>query len=171
MQPVVVSVSATDNCRVAPCKIVSVTSSELPDAGNGSAASDWEITGDLTLNLRAERSGTGTGRVYTVTVECADDSGNFSAAAAHVTVPHSISDVPAPILPKPVLTLRRGGSERVLFWRAISNRTYRVQYAEDLSGNAWRDLPGDVIATGDTASKTDTTPGGAKRFYRVVPVQ
>ena len=40
------------------CRIVSVTSNEAINA------TDWKITGDLTLNLRAERSNRGTGRIY-----------------------------------------------------------------------------------------------------------
>jgi hypothetical protein len=46
------------------------------------------VTGALTLNLRAERSGTGSGRVYTIIVECVDDSGNASTAEVRVTVSH-----------------------------------------------------------------------------------
>ena len=98
MQPVTLSVSVADNCRLARSKIISITSSEPADAhGGGSTPPDWEITGDLTVKLRAERSGTGTGRIYTVTVECADDSGNLSTTVARVTVPQSISDVSTPL--------------------------------------------------------------------------
>jgi hypothetical protein len=82
MQPVTLHVSATDNCHLARSRIISVASNEA------TAAMDWEITGDLTLNLRAERSGRGGGRVYTITIECVDDSGNTSTALAQVTVPH-----------------------------------------------------------------------------------
>ena len=32
------------------------------------SGADWEIAGDLTLSLRAERAGGGSGRVYTITV-------------------------------------------------------------------------------------------------------
>ena len=48
----------------------------------------WMITGPLTLNLRAERSGTGSGRVYTIIVSCTDDAGNTSTRATQVLVPH-----------------------------------------------------------------------------------
>jgi uncharacterized delta-60 repeat protein len=55
-----------------------------------------------------------------------------------------------------------------LKWRAISNRCYRVQYVSDLSSTNWTDLPGDVYATGNTASKSDSgAPGVTQRFYRV----
>jgi hypothetical protein len=85
MRPITLRVSASDNCGVTRCRILSVTSSDVDDGGQP----DWEITGDLTLNLRAERSGNGTGRVYTITIQCTDDSGNASTAVAQVTVPAS----------------------------------------------------------------------------------
>ena len=90
MKPVEVIVSVSDNCDTEPaCKIVSVISNELINGpGDGNTAPDWEITGELTVNLRAERSGKGDGRVYTITVECTDDSENSSTETVDVTVPH-----------------------------------------------------------------------------------
>jgi len=38
--------------------------------------------------LRAERSGLGTYRVYTITVACTDASGNTSTGTVTVKVPH-----------------------------------------------------------------------------------
>jgi len=91
MVPVAVSVSVTDVCDPTPdCQIISVASNEPEDGlGDGDTAPDWIITGPLTVLLRAERSGTGTGRVYTMTVRCTDHSGNSSTATVTVTVPHS----------------------------------------------------------------------------------
>jgi hypothetical protein len=90
MAPVAVAVDVSDICDPTPtCRIVSVASSEPANgAGDGNTLVDWEITGALTLNLRAERSGKGDGRVYTITVECTDDSGNTSSTAVRVTVAH-----------------------------------------------------------------------------------
>ena len=87
--PVAVGVSVTDNCDPTPiCRIATVTSNEPEDGlGDGDTAPDWIITGDLTLDLRAERAGSGVGRIYTITISCADASGNASEAAALVTVP------------------------------------------------------------------------------------
>jgi len=66
-----------------------VTSNEpVNGTGDGDQEPDWEITGPLTVNLRAERAGTGSGRVYTLTVQCSDDSGNSSTGSVAVTVPH-----------------------------------------------------------------------------------
>ncbi len=92
MVPVAVDASVSENCVEAPmCKIISVSSNE-PEKGLGSGdkAPDWEITGDLTVNLRAERSGAGSGREYTITMECTDAVGNSSTGTVSVTVPHDL---------------------------------------------------------------------------------
>jgi probable HAF family extracellular repeat protein len=90
MVPVVLEVDATDNCDSEPvCQITSVTSNEpINGTGDGNTAPDWEITGNFTVNLRAERSGKGGGREYTITVECTDASGNSSTYTEKVIVPH-----------------------------------------------------------------------------------
>jgi len=91
MVPVVLAVSTSDNCDPNPvCRIITVSSNEPENGlGDGDTAPDWEITGDLTVNLRAERSGTGSGRVYTIMVQCTDTSGNNSTPRmVTVTVPH-----------------------------------------------------------------------------------
>jgi hypothetical protein len=91
MVPVTASATTWDNCTVAPvCKITAVSSNEPEnDLGDGDTTPDWRITGDHTVNLRAERSGTGAGRVYTVTGECKDTAGNSAPWSTTVTVPHN----------------------------------------------------------------------------------
>jgi hypothetical protein len=70
--------------------IVSVTSNEPSNgAGDGNTPADWEITGPLTLNLRAERAGNLNDRVYTITVEATDRFGNASLKSVNVIVPHN----------------------------------------------------------------------------------
>src|SRR5262249_30461849 len=86
MVPVTVTASASGcGATAATCKIVSVTSNEP-------AAGDSTITGDLTVNLRARRSGDGKGRVYTITVRCTDAAGNSTTKTVNVTVPHDQGD-------------------------------------------------------------------------------
>jgi hypothetical protein len=91
MVPVNISVSASDNSgQAVACQIISVASNEPVDGlGDGDTAPDWLITGNLTLSLRAERSGKGTGRIYTITIECSDSSGNSSTEAVAVRVPRN----------------------------------------------------------------------------------
>ena len=85
-----VTAMAVDGCDNAPeCRIVSIESNEGADArGAGRTGPDWEITGDLSAMLRAERSGSGRGRVYTILVACSDDSGNTAVESVSVLVPH-----------------------------------------------------------------------------------
>ena len=69
-------------------RLVSVTSNE-PDNGedDGNTVDDIVIVDDTTFELRAERSGTGSGRIYTITYEAEDAAGNTAVATATVTVP------------------------------------------------------------------------------------
>lgn len=92
MVPVQVTAATLDNCIAAPvCKITAVSSNEpVNGTGDGDTAPDWQITGDLTVNLRAERSGSGSGRVYSITIQCADAAGNSSPPQLVTTVvPHA----------------------------------------------------------------------------------
>ena len=86
--PVTVSVSASSACGAVSCSIVSVQSDEPENAiGDGNTAPDWNITGALKVNLRAERSGPGDGRVYTVNVQCTDTA-HTATSSTTVEVPH-----------------------------------------------------------------------------------
>jgi hypothetical protein len=89
--PVTVHAVVTDACGATSWKIVSVTSNEpVTGKGDGNTAPDWLITGPHSVSLRAERSGKGPGRVYSIYVQAVDDAGNLSTkAVVQVTVPHS----------------------------------------------------------------------------------
>jgi len=85
------SVSATDDWDQNPLiSLVSVTSND-PDngTGDGDTPDDIVVIDALTFNLRAERAGTGDGRIYTVTYQATDACGNSTQASATVTVPKS----------------------------------------------------------------------------------
>ena len=70
--------------------LVSVTSNE-PDNGDddGNTVNDIVIVDDFAFNLRAERSGIGSGRFYTITYQVTDACGNSTVATATVTVPYN----------------------------------------------------------------------------------
>jgi uncharacterized repeat protein (TIGR01451 family) len=79
----------TDNCGVPSCS-VNVTSNEpLNATGDGNTAADWSVVDAHHVQLRAERSGNGPGRVYTIAVTCADAKGSSSTQTTTVTVPKS----------------------------------------------------------------------------------
>ena len=68
---------------------LSMSSNEPADnTGDGHTAPDWKVVDATHVTLRAERSGSGTGRIYTITIRCTDQLGQTGQATATVTVPH-----------------------------------------------------------------------------------
>jgi hypothetical protein len=58
---------------------------------DGNTRNDIEVTADGSIYLRAERKGTNKdGRIYTITYEAVDASGNSATSSAMVRVPHDL---------------------------------------------------------------------------------
>jgi len=94
--------SASDLCdpgvNINSVVIASVSSDEPENGGggDGNTFNDIVIGGDCkSVQLRAERMGSGNGRVYTITFKVTDSSGNSTTATAKVTVPKSQNGSPA----------------------------------------------------------------------------
>lgn len=87
MVDVTVAVIAVDNCDSAPVShILGVTANQpINGPGDGNSLPDFIITGNLTLQLRAERTQS-QNRTYTIVVATIDFSGNMSTATTTVTV-------------------------------------------------------------------------------------
>ena len=82
--------AAGDNCDPTPSCTLSVASNEPVDgSGDGHSAPDWDVLDARHVSLRAERSGQGHGRVYTLTVSCTDSAGGTTQGTTTVEVPHS----------------------------------------------------------------------------------
>jgi len=93
--PIVVTVDVSDACDTTPdIRLVSITSNEAPDAP-GSGNTNPDVSGaafgtdDRQFELRAERSGNGSGRTYSITYEAEDASGNVTTRTVTVKVPKS----------------------------------------------------------------------------------
>ncbi|HKR63447.1 MAG TPA: HYR domain-containing protein [Thermoanaerobaculia bacterium] len=95
-ETVTLTVTVHDDDPSPLVRIFDVTSNE------SIAATDWEITGLLTVKLRRERDPQGTGRIYTIHVEAIDAAGNRGTGTVNVTVPHDSSNsANAPAAPPP----------------------------------------------------------------------
>jgi hypothetical protein len=93
--PVTIQANAFDNGGGSIDLNVTVASSEpADDRGDGNTECDYYIdsvddqTGVIELRLRAERSGKGDGRTYTVTIIATDESSNQSVAIVEIFAPH-----------------------------------------------------------------------------------
>jgi hypothetical protein len=95
MVPVRVTVDVKDDQDPQPVvTLVAVQSNEADDGlGDGDTANDIQDatigTDDRDLSLRAERSGTGSGRSYTLTYQARDAAGNVTSESVTVSVPLS----------------------------------------------------------------------------------
>lgn len=94
------TIISTDNCDPKPIiKLISIIMNEGDETntydpnydsiiGDGHTVNDIEVDENGNIYLRAERSGTGSGRIYTITYTATDASGNSATANTTVTVPH-----------------------------------------------------------------------------------
>ena len=93
MRDVTINYSATDNCG-GVTNSLSVTSNEpVTGNGDGNTSPDWIVTDDHHVQLRAERSGFGNGRIYTIAITSTDSAGNTGTQTVTVTVPCFPGDV------------------------------------------------------------------------------
>lgn len=99
MVPIDTSVNASDNCGVPTVELVSVSMNEGDEAntfdgiydstpGDGHTVGDIEVDGAGIISLRAERAGTGNGRVYMIEYAAIDEAGNSTTVTTDVVVPH-----------------------------------------------------------------------------------
>jgi uncharacterized repeat protein (TIGR01451 family) len=92
---VTITVTTSDVCDSSPAiRLVSIMSNEGPGApGSGQTSPDVQGAtfgiDDRQFSLRAERSGQGSGRIYTITYEAEDKSGNVTTSSVTVAVPKS----------------------------------------------------------------------------------
>ena len=91
MVMVTVDYTASDNCSgIINNEIWAWSNEPENDIGDGNKSGDIELIDGHHILLRAERSGTGTGREYFLYVFCSDESWNFATRDIIVTVPHDM---------------------------------------------------------------------------------
>ena len=88
MNTVTVTWAATDNCGTPTCNMSATSNEPVNGLGDGNTAPDITKVDANTLLLRSERSGLGSGRVYTIGVTCTDGAGNATTSYTTVTVAH-----------------------------------------------------------------------------------
>jgi hypothetical protein len=145
-----------DTCDPAPsATLAGVTSSEPNDAagdGDGHTTNDIQIPSPgpapATIQLRAERSAAGGGRVYEIRGQVSDASGNATPVSTSVVVPHDKGEGPEPL----VLRLDRApggagaGGGVLISWTDTAEADSYDLISGDLA--AWHP-EGEVLGLGD----------------------
>jgi hypothetical protein len=84
---VTVAYTVTDNCGPVTSSLTVSSNEPENGIGDGDAAPDWIINDAHHVQLRAERAGTGEGRIYTITITSTDSAGNSSSQTTQVVIP------------------------------------------------------------------------------------
>jgi hypothetical protein len=87
MVNVAVSYGASDAASAVTCSLGVTSNEPVSGTGDGDLAPDWFVLDATHLQLRAERAGRTTARVYTITVTCADAADNTTSRSTTVGVP------------------------------------------------------------------------------------
>ena len=87
MIDIALTYQATDATGAPGCSVSVASNEPLNRNGDGNTSVDWQVLDARHLRLRAERAGGGSGRLYIVTVTCADASGNAASRTVTVAVP------------------------------------------------------------------------------------
>ena len=92
LRDITVNYTVTDNCVSQPSVTISISSNEpVNGTGDGDTDPDWYVVDDHHIKLRAERSGAGNGRIYTVTVTVNDGCNPPISESKQVFVAHNIT--------------------------------------------------------------------------------
>jgi hypothetical protein len=143
----------TDACSTPTWAITSVSSNEpVNGTGDGNTAPDWIIGSDgHSLQLRAEREGTGNGRIYTITVTVTDACGNTASSTAQVIVAHNITGPANGTAYKVGSTVNFAGT----FWDVAGNK-HTAKWLVD----------GSAVATGTVTEPSGTKSGSVTGSYK-----
>ncbi len=167
-----------DVCTSSTSRLVSVSSSELDDdagGADGTTVDDIQDvvvgTRDVDFLLRAERSGGGEGRAYTLTYESADEHGNSTLTTAMVLVPHDMGGVTEPL----ILDVDHSDEGTVVSWDEVPGAIHYNIVQGDV-GNMKRSSKSfhmgslECLASGTAATSVRTTADpdpGQTLFYLV----
>jgi hypothetical protein len=179
MVDVTATVTAQDVCGTPAITLVSIGSNEPDDAPggeDGTTAGDVQGaaigTADASFQLRAERAGTGPGRVYTATYRADDGHGNTVARSAAVLVPHDQGGSVDPL----TVTLWKDHQRAIVQWTpAPGARYYNVIRGDvgKLRSGLETILAGPVTCvasrtTGTTVVDADAAPRAGQALYYLV---
>jgi uncharacterized repeat protein (TIGR01451 family) len=111
---------------------------------------------------------------YTVTADSNPLTDTVTASGTDICQGRTVTATAncfGPVGPLIVSSVTIANGTATVTWMAKSGVTYRLQCASNNQNSVWINVPGDVTATGDTASKNDAVGSTKQRFYRIMVVQ
>jgi uncharacterized repeat protein (TIGR01451 family) len=75
-----------------------------------------------------------------------------------------------PVFPLTIISVTLTNGVATITWAATPGTTYTLQYKTTLQDPSWISIPGNVTASGNTASRNDAVGSTTQRFYRVMVV-
>jgi hypothetical protein len=154
MRDVTVNYTSTDNCPGPISCHITVTSNE-PANGLGSGHTtdrDFEVIDDHHIRIRAERSGNGKGRTYTISVACTDQHGNTGTADTKELVPHD---------------LRSPDVRKLIFQELVDKHEARITTSDDVTAETNGKLV--IMNEGDPESSTIVRvyPNPSRNYFTI----
>lgn len=161
MVPVEIEYSSTDFCGATWCELYVFSNEPEDGLGDGDLAPDWEIIDPHNVLLRAERSGKGTGREYTILIVCYDEYGNTALAQVLVTVPHDLRKLKTEISENGSVSRSAGFEVEIRPNPTAEQFNLKVESASDETVSIRiSDMTGRVIFSQDALNKNTISFGG-----------
>lgn len=92
MHDIALNYTVSGGCGAVTTKVTVSSNEPVNGTGDGDTAPDWEVVNNKLVRLRAERSGNGKGRYYTITVTATDMAGKTASQTIVVEVPKNMAD-------------------------------------------------------------------------------
>jgi uncharacterized repeat protein (TIGR01451 family) len=111
---------------------------------------------------------------YTVTADSNPLTDTVTASGTDICQGRTVTaaaNCSGPIGPLIVSSVTIVNGTATVTWMAKPGVTYRLQCTSNYQNSVWNNVPGDVTASSDTATKNDAVGSNKQRFYRVMVVQ
>jgi hypothetical protein len=108
-----------------------------------------------------------TNSTFTISSVAVSDAGSYNVIVSNSFGTATSSNAILTIASQPVIQyIDFTNGVATVTWTSIPGQGYRLQYLDDLSGTNWTDQVPDILATGSTASNTNTASASV-RYYRI----
>jgi len=177
------SIAVTRNCPTTPVPVggLFVFSGSVSNSGDTILTNVYVVSSQPSPNTPllgpielAPRETKRFGGSYTVTANSNPETDTVTARGMNTCrgiTTTATANCFGPVIALAFTSVTTANGMATIAWAATPGVTYRLQSASNIQNAVWIDVPGDVTASGPTASKSDPMGSTKQRFYRVKVVQ